>query len=101
MVRADSEPRRMGLASAKSAASWRTEDGASGGAEPGIFLSYGYYSRKKTPKIRLFKKVEFCWCAPSQVRALGKLNQSEYDARRARHRIREPSITTTMQSASP
>jgi hypothetical protein len=38
MVRSDRDPRRIGLASANSVASWRTWDGTLGGAE--VAMSY-------------------------------------------------------------
>ena len=41
----------MGLASAKSVASWQTRGGTSDGAEAGMVLSYSIYSRKKISKI--------------------------------------------------
>ena len=50
IVRSDREPRRMGLASAKSVASWRTRGGISEGAEVAITLSYGYIRRKTREK---------------------------------------------------
>src|ERR1022692_2521036 len=68
MVRSDREPRRMGLASANSEASWRTWGGTSGGAEVAMSQSYGYSSRKNKLKNRAIQKSHILMtCTPKEV----------------------------------
>jgi hypothetical protein len=55
-MRSDNEPRRMGLASANMAASWRREAGGDGRF---IFPSYCIIIRKLNRKISLFYRIPF------------------------------------------
>src|SRR5260370_15500995 len=67
MVRSDKEPRRMGLGSASSAASWRRRVG---GGVLSMVRSYGYIRRKKSLKTTTLTDIPFWWRAPPPGQAL-------------------------------